>query len=74
MVAGNRGLLAADESTGTIEKRFKVIGVVSTEETRRAYRNMLFTTPGMEKYISGVIMYDETIRQKPSMAFRSQIT
>ena len=64
MVAGNRGLLAADESTGTIEKRFKAIGVASTEESRRAYRNMLFTTPGMEKFISGVILYDETIRQK----------
>ncbi|MBU6421186.1 MAG: fructose-bisphosphate aldolase class I [Gammaproteobacteria bacterium] len=64
MVAGHRGLLAADESTGTIEKRFKVVGVASSEEARRAYREMLFTTPGMEKFISGVIMYDETIRQK----------
>ena len=64
MVANHRGLLAADESTGTIEKRFKSIGVVSTEETRCAYREMLFTTPGIEKFISGVIMYDETIRQK----------
>ena len=64
LVADNRGILAADESTGTIEKRFKAIGVVATEETRRAYREMLFTTPGMEKFISGVIMYDETIRQK----------
>lgn len=64
MVAGNRGLLAADESTGTIEKRFKAIGLASTEETRRAYREMLFVTPGMEKFISGVIMYDETLRQK----------
>lgn len=64
MVAGHRGLLAADESTGTIEKRFKSVGVTSTEETRCAYREMLFTTPGIEKFISGVIMYDETIRQK----------
>ncbi|MGH8414513.1 MAG: class I fructose-bisphosphate aldolase [Gammaproteobacteria bacterium] len=64
MVANHRGLLAADESTGTIEKRFKAIGLESTEESRRAYRELLFTTPGMEKYISGVIMYDETIRQK----------
>ncbi|MGB9428768.1 MAG: class I fructose-bisphosphate aldolase [Gammaproteobacteria bacterium] len=64
MVADHRGLLAADESTGTIEKRFKGIGLTSTEETRRAYREMLFTTPGAEKFISGVIMYDETIRQK----------
>lgn len=66
MVANHRGLLAADESTGTIEKRFKSIGLLSTEESRRAYREMLFTTPGVEKYISGVIMYDETIRQKTS--------
>lgn len=64
MVAHHRGLLAADESTGTIEKRLKAVGVVSTEETRRAYRELLFTTPGVEKFISGVIMYDETIRQK----------
>jgi len=64
MVANHRGLLAADESTGTIEKRFKSIGLVATEETRRAYREMLFTTPGVEQFISGVIMYDETIRQK----------
>ncbi|MGA9851734.1 MAG: class I fructose-bisphosphate aldolase [Gammaproteobacteria bacterium] len=64
MVADHRGLLAADESTGTIEKRFKAIGVVSTAETHRSYREMLFTTPGVEKFISGVIMYDETIRQK----------
>lgn len=64
LVANHRGILAADESTSTIEKRFKSIGVVSTEEHRRAYREMLFTTPGAEKFISGVIMYDETIRQK----------
>ncbi|MGH8279738.1 MAG: class I fructose-bisphosphate aldolase [Gammaproteobacteria bacterium] len=64
MVANHRGLLAADESTGTIEKRLKAVGVVSTEETRRSYRELLFTTHGMEKFISGVILYDETIRQK----------
>lgn len=64
MVANHRGLLAADESTGTIEKRLKAVGVVSTEETRRAYRDLLFSTPGMEEFISGVILYDETIRQK----------
>ena len=63
IVAGDKGILAADESTGTIEKRFDTIGVESTEETRRAYRNLLFTTPGMEEYIGGVILYDETIRQ-----------
>ncbi|HKT31389.1 MAG TPA: class I fructose-bisphosphate aldolase, partial [Gammaproteobacteria bacterium] len=66
MTANHRGLLAADESAGTIEKRFKSVGVASTEETRRAYREMLFTTPGVEKFISGVIMYDETIHQKTS--------
>ena len=64
IVANHRGILAADESTGTIEKRFKSIGVANTEENRRAYREMLFTAPGAEKFISGVIMYDETIRQK----------
>jgi fructose-bisphosphate aldolase, class I len=64
LVANNRGILAADESTSTIEKRFKSIGVENTEENRRAYREMLFATPGSEKFISGVIMYDETIRQK----------
>ncbi|HET7370594.1 MAG TPA: class I fructose-bisphosphate aldolase [Gammaproteobacteria bacterium] len=63
LVAEGRGILAADESTGTIKKRFDTIGVESTEETRRAYRDLLFTTPDMEKFISGVIMYDETIRQ-----------
>lgn len=64
LVADHKGILAADESTSTIEKRFKAIGVESTEENRRAYREMLFTAPGAEKFISGVIMYDETIRQK----------
>ena len=64
LVADHRGILAADESTSTIEKRFKSIGVVNTEENRRAYREMLFTAPGAEKFISGVIMYDETLRQK----------
>jgi fructose-bisphosphate aldolase, class I len=64
LVKGHKGILAADESTGTIEKRFKAVGISSSEETRRAYREMLFTTPGIEKFISGVIMYDETIRQK----------
>jgi fructose-bisphosphate aldolase class I len=63
-VAGNKGILAADESTGTIKKRFDGIGLDSTEENRRAYRNLLFTAPGMEDYIGGVIMYDETIRQR----------
>ena len=63
LVAEGKGILAADESTGTIKKRFDSIGLESTEETRRAYRDMLFTTPGVEEFISGVILYDETIRQ-----------
>ena len=64
MVAPGKGLLAADESTGTIAKRLKDIGVESTEEHRRAYRELLFTTAGLETFISGVILYDETIRQQ----------
>ena len=64
MVAPGKGILAADESSGTIEKRFKSIGVESTEEHRRAYRDMLFTTKGLGEFISGVILYDETLRQK----------
>ena len=63
IVADGKGILAADESTGTIKKRFDGIGVESTEENRRAYRNLLFTAPGMEEFIGGVILYDETIRQ-----------
>jgi fructose-bisphosphate aldolase class I len=64
MVAPGRGLLAADESTGTIKKRFDVLGVESTADTRRDYREMLFRSgEAMTKYISGVILYDETIRQ-----------
>jgi fructose-bisphosphate aldolase class I len=63
LVAEGKGILAADESTGTIKKRFDSIELESTEENRRAYRDLLFTTPGVEEYISGVILYDETIRQ-----------
>ncbi len=63
IVADGRGILAADESDRTIKKRFDSIGIESTEENRRAYRNMLFTTEGAEEYISGVILFDETIRQ-----------
>jgi len=63
LVAENKGILAADESSGTIEKRFSSIEVESTEENRRSYRDLLFTTPGVEDYISGVILYDETLRQ-----------
>ncbi len=64
MVAKGKGILAADESTGTIGKRFDSIAVENTEENRRAYRDMLFTTRGIGDYISGVILYDETLRQK----------
>jgi fructose-bisphosphate aldolase, class I len=63
LVAPGKGILAADESSGTIEKRFDQIGVESTEENRRAYRQLLFTTPGLGDHISGVILFDETIRQ-----------
>ena len=64
MVANHRGILAADESTSTIAKRFNSIKLESTEENRRAYREMLFTAPGTADSISGVILYDETLRQK----------
>jgi fructose-bisphosphate aldolase, class I len=64
MVARGKGILAADESSGTCEKRFKSVNVDCTEENRRAYRGLLFTTPGVEQYVSGVILFDETIRQK----------
>lgn len=64
LVAKNKGILAADESTSTIKRRFDGIKLDSTEENRRAYREMLFTAPGAQEYISGVIMYDETLRQK----------
>jgi fructose-bisphosphate aldolase class I len=63
LVAPGKGILAADESGGTIKKRFDAIGVESTEESRRAYRDLLFTAEGAEEWISGVILYDETIRQ-----------
>ena len=63
LIADGRGILAADESTGTITKRFEAIGVESTEENRRSYRELLFTTPGIGEFVSGAILYDETIRQ-----------
>jgi fructose-bisphosphate aldolase, class I len=63
LVAKGKGILAADESSGTIEKRFAAIKLVSTEKSRYAWRHLLFATPGMEKFISGVILYDETLRQ-----------
>ena len=66
LVADGKGILAADESSPTIKKRFDSIGVDSTEENRRDYRSLLFATPGAGDYISGVILYDETIRQNGS--------
>ena len=64
LIKQGKGILAADESTGTITKRFKPINVESTEENRRLYRELLFTAPHIENYISGVIFYDETLSQK----------
>lgn len=66
MVAPGKGILAADESSPTIKKRFDSINVESTEEARRGYREMLFTTAGAEEFISGVILFDETLRQSAS--------
>lgn len=63
LVQDGRGILAADESTGTATKRFDALGIDSTEETRRDYRAMLFSTPGLGESVAGVILYDETIRQ-----------
>ena len=63
MVAEGKGILAIDESTGTIAKRFKSINVENSEENRRAYREMLLTAPGLGQHISGAILFDETIRQ-----------
>lgn len=63
LVVSGEGILAADESFSTIEKRFASIGVESTEESRRSYRQLLFETPGLEEFVSGVILFDETIRQ-----------
>jgi fructose-bisphosphate aldolase, class I len=66
LVADGKGILAADESVATLTRRFDPLGIPSTEETRRAYREMLFTTSGAAEFISGAILYDETIRQKSS--------
>jgi fructose-bisphosphate aldolase class I len=63
LVAAGKGILAADESSGTIQRRFESVNVPSTEETRRAYRELLCTTPGVEAFVSGVILYEETLRQ-----------
>ncbi|HEY4998490.1 MAG TPA: class I fructose-bisphosphate aldolase [Usitatibacter sp.] len=64
MVAPGKGLLAADESSGTCKKRFDSVSVECTEESRRAYRELLFTAPGLPEFVSGVILFDETLRQK----------
>ncbi|NLE01833.1 MAG: fructose-bisphosphate aldolase class I, partial [Fibrobacter sp.] len=66
ILSGPRGILAADESFGTIGKRFAKANIESTPESRREYREMLFTTPGIERYISAVILFDETIHQTVS--------
>ena len=66
LVADGKGILAADETVPTLTKRFDTLGIKSTEQTRRAYREMLFSCPGAAEYISGAIMYDETIRQQSS--------
>jgi fructose-bisphosphate aldolase class I len=66
MVAPGRGILAADESNSTMTKRLEGVGVESTEDSRRRFRELLFTTPEAERHISGVILYDETLRQKAS--------
>ena len=66
LVAPGKGILAADESTGTIGKRFAALGIENTEQNRRDYREMLFSAPGASEHISGVILYDETLRQKAS--------
>ncbi len=63
LIASKKGILAADESTGSIANRFETIGIESTPETHRIYRQLLFTTPNVERFISGVIMFDETVRQ-----------
>jgi len=64
MVSPTKGILAADESAKTIQKRFDKIGLQSNPDTNLAYRKMLFSTPGIEEYISGIILFDETIRQE----------
>jgi len=66
LVAPGKGILAADESFGTIGKRFEALGIESSEDSRRAYREMLFTTEGIGEFLSGVILFDETIRQETS--------
>lgn len=66
LAANGKGILAADESTPTITKRFEAVGIQSTDETRRTYRELLMTTPGCNEYIAGVILFEETLNQKTS--------
>src|SRR5262249_13694742 len=66
LVGGGKGILGADDTVSTLTKRFEALGIASTAETRRTYREMLFTAAGAAEFISGVITYDETIRQKSS--------
>src|SRR5229473_402944 len=66
LVDEGKGILAADETVPTLTKRFDTLGIQSTEQTRRNYREMLFSSPGAAEFISGVIMQDETIRQRSS--------
>ena len=63
MVASGKGILAMDESNGTCNKRFEALGISATEEYRQAYRQLILTAPNLSNYISGPILYDETIRQ-----------
>ena len=63
LFAPGKGILAADESTHTIEKRFASLGLTSTPELNKKYREMLFNTPGIEKFLGGVILFDESVRQ-----------
>src|ERR1035437_4073261 len=76
LVSKDKGLLAMDESNPTCNKRFAKLGIQQTEETRRSYRELIVTTPGLGEFISGVILYDETIRQsqKDGTSFLKVIT
>ena len=67
LVADRKGILAADESVATLTKRFDPVGIPSTQQSRRAYREMPFSTPGAAKFISGAILYDQTIRMPRSV-------
>ena len=70
LVAEAKGILAADEGGETIVARFEKLGIIPTTESRRAFREMLFTTPGVEEFISGVILFDDTIRESSSEGVR----